>query len=137
MKETDLPEIIEGIKVLEKLSQGHMNHWRYVLENACSIWLMSPFKVGDRVTLSMTPKITTEERWGWMGSKHYLIKGSIASIRERSFYGGKFIYGVTFDDESYKDLDGILHPAEEKHIYSFAAEWLSKFDYDQLPCEAL
>lgn len=66
MNENDLPKILEGIKVLEKLADGNFHHWRYVLENANSIWTKAPFKVGELVKLVKTPEITVEKSWaGW------------------------------------------------------------------------
>lgn len=137
MKESDFSEIIDNIKALEKMSHGHLSHWHCVMRDANTIWDRCPFKVGDLVMLNKTPEITPEKSWGWMGSKHYLIQGSLARVRERSFYDGRFVFGLLFEDESYKDQEGKLHPVGEKHIYSFGESWISSANYNQLPCEAL
>jgi len=137
MKEDDLSNIIEGVKILEKLADGHLPHWRYVLENANSIWLKSPFKVGDLVQLVKDPEITSENSWGWLGAKHFLIKGAKARINERQFYDGKFIFGLSFEDESWIDSEGIVRQVHKKAIYLFGESWLESADYSQLTCEAL
>ena len=137
MREKDIKEMIEGIKSLEKLSQGNLHHWRYVLENANSIWLKSPFNIGDRVRLIKTPEITEKKSWGWLGGKHYLIEGALAVVVDRQFYDGTFLFGLFFDDESWKDHEGKLHPTSEKGMYMFGERWLAPASFTQLTCEAL
>lgn len=137
MKEKDIKDIIEGVKTLENLSQGNLSHWRYVLENANSIWQRCPFKVGDRVMLTKTPDINPQTSWGWMGAKHFLVQGAKATVEEREFYNGQFRFGLFFDDESWIDHRGILRPVDRKGLYCFGESWLASANYDQLSCEAL
>jgi hypothetical protein len=81
------------------------------------------FKVGDRVELAITPEINERDSWGWMCSKHFLVEGAIATVREID-YRGDFGYSIVFDNESWKDRDGVIHPTKDKHTYYFAEEKL-------------
>jgi len=77
-----------------------------------------PFKIGDRVQLKSTCRITGPEH-GWYGSRHFLIAGSKAVVKERGYSDGQFSFYLEFDDESWKDDKGQLHPATQKHVYHF------------------
>lgn len=79
----------------------------------------SKFKVGDRVEIAETPVINEKECWGWLSSKHFLIEGAKATISEISYYNNDFGYLVIFDDESWKDQQGVIHPVSEKSRYHF------------------
>ncbi len=110
MKETDLPEIIAGLRAIEKATGGPMGEWVYRLEAANTIWQRCPFAVGQRVELSVTPVINNREAWGWLGAKHFLVEGAVATVVERQFYEGHFRFGLHFDDESW-----IHFETKEKH----------------------
>lgn len=73
------------------------------LQTALTIFDRCPFKVGDRVQLTKTPVINEAESWGWMGFKHFLVEGALATVQARSFYKGKFRFDLCFDDESIID----------------------------------
>jgi hypothetical protein len=137
MREGDIKDMIEKTINLEKLLDARLNDWRYVLEGANSIWSLAQFKVGQLVRLNKTPEITREKSWGWFGSKHYLIKGALAVVKERQFYDGTFVYGLHFQDESWVDGNGICQPVSGKALYSFGERWLESAEYEQLTCEAL
>lgn len=140
MREDDVEKIIEGIQTLEKLSGGNLTHWRYVLNNANSLWKRCPYKVGDKVQLNKTPEISFEKSWGWMGGKHFLIEGAVAKVADRQFYDGQFVFGLMFDNETWiSPTDGKLNLPYSKCIYSFGESWLvpAKLDSYQLTCEAL
>lgn len=137
MKENSLTKILEGLNILEKLSNGHLTDWKYALESANSIWSRSPFKVGDLVKLNKTPEITKDKSWGWLGAKHFLVEGALAEVKSRQFYDGKFIFGLMFNDDSWIDYNGNIHYVNERYIYSFSEDWLMPANYDQLSCEAL
>lgn len=139
MKEKDIQDIISGIKTLEILAQGNLSHWRYVLDNAFSIWKRCPFQVGDMVRLSKTPIINEKTSWGWLGSKHFLVQGAVAKVHGRSFYDGQFVFELLFEDESWIDHNKIIHPVkpEDRGIFSFGESWVIPFKYEQLSCEAL
>lgn len=87
----------------------------------------SPFKVGDRVILAKTPNITPEKSWGWMGSKHFLIKGAAGTVRSVSVDRDGFSFQVEFDDESFiHPFTKQVTPVTEKHTYHFGEDWLVK-----------
>lgn len=83
------------------------------------------FRVGDRVQLTRAPVISGSQSWGWQGSEHFLVAGSKATVASRD-WGGEFTYAVVFDDESWKDRDGVVHPkkADERHTYCFSEDML-------------
>jgi hypothetical protein len=137
MKELDIVSIIKDVKQLESLSNGNLHHWIYVLESANTIWERCPFKVGSFVILNRTPEITNDKSWGWLGAKHFLIKGARGVIKDREFYNGKFIFSISFDDDSWIDSYGVKHYHNDKALYLFEESWLDLFKYDQLSCEAL
>src|SRR5258708_7658 len=116
MREESLPEIIDLIKSIEKLSNGHLGNARWALECANSLWQRAPFQVDDRVKLNTTPEISAEKSWGWMGAKHFLIEGALATVHHREFYDGQFVFGLAFDDESWINHDGIKHMRKPESI---------------------
>jgi hypothetical protein len=137
VQESDIENILDGIKTLEKLSGGNLHQWRYTLENANSIWKRCPYQVGDLVRLTKTPEITKEKSWGWLGSKHFLIEGAIGRIAGREFYDGLFRFYVVFEHETWIDYQGAEHPVDRLAHYSFSENWLATANYDQMTCEAL
>jgi len=138
MRDNDLKDFLDKIQMLEKVFNINLNHYKYVLEGANTIWMRSPFKVGDLVRLNKTPEITEEKSWGWLGAKHFLIKGALARVETRQFYDGKFVYGLSFDEESYiSPITGKVTPVKDNGIYSFGESWLESAEYEQLTCEAL
>jgi len=137
MKESDIQNIINGVKTLEKLSGGNLHQWRYVLENVNSIWKRCPFQVGDLVKLTKTPEITKEKSWGWLCAKHFLIEGATGRVAVREFYDGLFRFYVVFDNESWIDHNGKVNAVDRQSHYSFSENWLAATNYECLPCEAL
>jgi hypothetical protein len=135
MQETDVQNILEGIKLLEKLSDGNLQQWKSTLEDVNSIWKRCPFKVGSLIKLNKTPEISKDS--GWRGSKHFLVEGAIGKITERSFHNGLFMFYVTFDCETWIDADGNIHLVDMLANYCFSENWLTAANYDQLSCEAL
>ena len=88
----------------------------------------APFKVGDRVMLTATPDINQKDSWGWMGAKHFLIRGAVGTVREVDVCAAGFRANVEFDDESWlPDFDspsqgikkGVPQPVSEKHVFGF------------------
>lgn len=57
MKESDLKEMIDATRKLDNMFNGNFHYWRYVLDNANSIWKRCPFQVNDKVELIKTPEI--------------------------------------------------------------------------------
>jgi hypothetical protein len=85
-----------------------------------------PFKVGDRVQLAKTPKIDGSS--GWAGSKHFLKKGARAFIRERGYSEGQFTFVLVFDEDSWLDLDQVIHKREgdRKGGYTFSEKIITR-----------
>ena len=127
MKDTDLPKLLEDLEKIGNIFGCSIIDWRYILQSANSLWQNCPFQVGQLVRLNKTPEITQEKRWGWMCGKHFLIKGAAATIETRSFYDGRFVFGLLFQDDSWISYDGKINPHTEKHIYSFGQSWLEPF----------
>jgi len=85
----------------------------------------APFRPGDRVMLTKTPEITAEKSWGWMGAKHFLVRGALATVYQMDYIDGRFIAGCQFDDDSWiSDHDKQLHAIVEKGIYTFGEDYL-------------
>lgn len=105
----------------------HAWHWKKLRAYAAALFDRAPFKVGDRVRLTKTPDITPEKSWGWMGAKHFLVKGAMATVREVDFSDGHFEAWLHFDDESWiSSIDGKIHPAERKALYHFWETYLER-----------
>jgi hypothetical protein len=77
------------------------------------------FKLGDRVELAVTPVINERDSFGWLGSKHFLVEGAKATVADVDFRGDSFGYSIIFDDESWKDRDGVVRPIEKKHKHTY------------------
>jgi hypothetical protein len=137
MKENDLQGIINAVEQLEKVTGGHLGCWKTYLKDANTIWQKCPYKMGDRVALTKTPIINKNEGWGWLGSKHFLVQGAIATIVERDFHDGHFIFGLHFDDETWIDNNGNKQPVDRHAMYMFWETYLTSANYQALTCEAL
>lgn len=102
----------------------------YYLENLAAAYdavttQYAPFKVGERVKLASTPDINEKDSWGWLGAKHYLVKGSGGTVKEVSYGTKGFQFYVSFDDESWIDSrTGEVNPTPHQHTYHFKEEWL-------------
>lgn len=98
----------------------HTYHWKKLRTYAEALFQRAPFKVGDRVRLTKTPEISETKSWGWLGAKHFLVKGAMATVAEVDFSDGHFEAWLHFDDESWmSSIDGKIHPVEEKAMYHF------------------
>ena len=137
MKESDLQSIIDAIGHLEKITGGHLGSWKTYLRDANSIWQKCPYQIGERVMLVKTPVINAKESWGWLGAKHFLIQGATATVHQREFYDGRFIFGLYFDDETWIDHKGKKQPVDSPGMYMFGESWLAPAYYQALSCEAL
>jgi hypothetical protein len=127
----------KGMEHIDALVDIFGHNFKYRLENyiACYDYMMEnycPFKIGDRVELTTTPEITAEKSWGWMGSKHFLIKGAKGTVKEREFFKDHFGFGIIFDDESFVDsFTKQIHMIENKHFYNFSEKWLRKINENE------
>ncbi len=98
--------------------------YEYLMERFC------PFKVGDRVMLKHSPYPMP---YGWVGSAHFLVSGSIATIHSTECGPTGFVFGVEFDDESWIKRDWTTKieefvPVEpsRKHRFSLNENILAK-----------
>jgi len=73
-----------------------------------------PYTDGERVELL---KDVPCEGSGWESCKHFLIRGSTATINSCGYSDGKFVFDVIFDDETWIDDDGNEHHVENKHTF--------------------
>lgn len=62
-----------------------------------------PFKVGDHVAINYTPTITEEHSHGWIGYKHFLVKGATAVVRSVEVVDGRFTFDLVFDNDHWID----------------------------------
>ena len=85
-----------------------------------------PYNVGDRVELTRTPSAALDPTSGWYQSRHFLKEGSHGTVMGRGYSGNNFAFDVMFDDESWMDAKGIIHPMEpeHKHVYRIYDEQL-------------
>lgn len=124
-------EIIgKTIAAVDALTQAvqyseHAWHWKKLQEYAQGLFDRAPFKVGDRVRLTETPDINPETSWGWMCAKHFLVKGAVATVTSVDFREGKFNALCAFDDETWKDDKGVLHPKDRVSHFQF---WETKLE---------
>ncbi len=113
-------------KGVEILSRGPMEYYIKQCDEYVEALFgrFCPWQKGTRVRLSKTPVITPEESWGWMGAKHFLIKGAKGTVDEVDYYDDKFRISVIFDNETHKDQSGKLHGVSKKHSYLFSESYL-------------
>lgn len=90
-----------------------------ILESYASLFnRFCPYKVGDRVQLKEDLDIPQDS--GWYSSKHFLIKGAIATVREVGYRDDLFSFGLEFDNESWVHYrTGKIIPIEgyRKHLF--------------------
>ena len=79
----------------------------------------APFKPGGRVKLTVTPEITMETAHGWMGCKHFLVKGAKATVQEVGCGEGGFYFHIVFDNETWIDMDGRMQKPTNPHHFVF------------------
>lgn len=85
----------------------------------------APFKVGDRVMLKEAPDLDFNS--GWWSSKHFLIRGALATVKTIECGPKGFTVQVIFDDESWikedfatKTKEVVLMEKDRKHLYGFS-----------------
>ena len=91
-----------------------------------------PFKVGDRVQLKQAPEISKDVAWGWLGAKHFLIVGAVATVTSLDYRGSSFLFGLKFDDESFIGLGDKLQLVEEdrRSIFMMSENFLERSSID-------
>ena len=80
-----------------------------------------PYKIGDRVQL--TRSFEKQHGHGWNASAHFLIEGAIATVINCDFRDGLFVFGLSFDDESWIDAQGVTRPTSN-HTFSFSENFI-------------
>lgn len=119
-----LAEIENGMK---KLNSSSMSYTMSCMVNAQQLLLTkyATFKVGDRVQLTKAPVINAAVASGWMGARHFLIPGAVATIQTVKVpQEGDLYYGLVFDEESYLDSKDRPVLADRKHQFCFAIDYL-------------
>ena len=116
MKENDLKELDAQLAAI----YGERHKYNSTIEACTSIWQKCPFKVGNRVRLTQAPEISEDVAWGWRGSKHFLVKGAVATVMEREFYSGLFCFALHFDDETWIDMRGVKRKPDKPSFYYFS-----------------
>lgn len=123
----ELSDFYDKVRDLEKAIPGEFG---YKLNSVLSSYnemfsRFCPFKVGDRIRLTKTPVI--EQGSGWYGSRHFLVEGAIATVRNCDWHKGKFVFNLEFDDESWVDSEGRIYPIapERRHMFSFGEDWIA------------
>jgi hypothetical protein len=135
-----ITKIKEGIDLMSK---GPMSYYLDQLLAARQALLTkyAPFKVDDRVVLTVAPKITDESAPGWLGCKHFLVEGARGIVKGSDVRtDGTLRFNVMFDDESYiRQHDSVIVPIEDKHLYCLKEEDLMhEILWDKIhetPCE--
>ena len=83
-----------------------------------------PYKEGDEVELL---KDVPCEGSGWSSCKHFLIRGATATVHSCGYNDGKFTFDVIFDEESWIDDGGEVHPVEtNKHTFGLNETYFRK-----------
>lgn len=96
-----------------------------------------PYKQGDRVRLVKAPKC----EGGWQGSKHFLVKGAIGTIKlvEIDYLMRDWSVYISFDDESWiASWDSSEHrkgnmvpiPVADRHLYGFSPTYVELYRDD-------
>lgn len=127
----NIQNVTEGFALIEqgmgKLRSGPFE-WYVKRLASCYEMLINryaPHKVGDRVILTKTPQIDDINSPGWLGCRHFLVKGAVGTVREVSCDGDHFSFGVMFDVETYIDTySGEAKPVDQKHTFFFREEYL-------------
>ena len=86
-----------------------------------------PYKVGDRVQLKESLDIP--EGHGWHHCRHFLIKGAIATVKDCGYRDDMFVFGLTFDDESwvrYDTQEVVPSKDDQKHLFYLSENWIER-----------
>jgi hypothetical protein len=127
-----IQQLIDKIHELQGLiSSGEYAYkMEFVLKNHASLFdRFCPHKVGDRVALSKDLGITQDAHPGWFPSKHFLMVGAVGTVINADYYEEKFRFGVSFDDDSWIDLKGVVRPRpdHQRGVYVLSEDVLEPF----------
>jgi len=123
-----LVSLREGVELLD--SGGGDYYFERLLEYMDYAMQMAPIKKGQRVALNRTLDI---KDGGWYGSRHFLVKGSRGIASRVEIYKGIWRADIIFDDESWRDSSGKLHPTEpeNRHTYCMWAKDLDVLEHEK------
>ena len=127
-------EIREAARLIKQgmsiLDSGPLDCYLHRLAKCYDFLLtFAPYQPGERVRLIKTPVITERECCGWIGAKHFLKAGAVATVRRVWSDGVCFSYGLEFDDDSWlSSHDRVVHPypPEERHPYCFEPSYFER-----------
>jgi len=137
----NIEKVKEGLALIDRgmgiLGSGPVDYYASRLVECYEFLLtLAPHKVGDRVRLTDTPTINAKESWGWLGDKHFLIKGAVATVFSVEADGNGFFYGVQFDADSWiNSYTKVVNPRppKERHVFNFSARWLEQANAHSAP----
>lgn len=97
----DVDRVRRGLDLIDKglleLSSGPRDYYIHTLLECYEYLLtLAPHQSGDRVRLTITPKISEGQNRGWLVGKHFLKKGAVGTVREIRAYGDGFVYSLEF-----------------------------------------
>lgn len=114
-------EVLSAIETFKSATRSHEHdwHWKKLRAYAEGLFQRAPFKPGDRVQLTKTPRIDEKHAWGWLGAKHFMVKGARATVKYVDYSDGHFEAWVHFDDDSWLSFDGTknVRKPEERYLY--------------------
>ena len=115
---------------MQLLATGPLDYYLTELVAAHDLLMdrYAPFKVGDKVELAVTPTISEEVAWGWLGAKHFLKKGATGVVVSATCGARGFRFGVVFDEETWiSPVDKLEKEVEKdkRHEYVFGESSLT------------
>jgi hypothetical protein len=122
----------EGVRMARAMADKFGGGWVWQLEKlvACHSRLLdlSPIQAGDTVALTKTPEISESKSWGWLGGKHYLVKGERAKVaRIEIGHGGEWRYYLNFENETWIDsYTGKKNKPSTPADYGFDEDYIVK-----------
>ena len=128
----EMVEVVEAADSFKKtIANACGGSFKWGIEQVVESYLsmfdrFCPFEEGDRVEL--IEDYDTSNSPGWASSKHFLIKGSKATVSDRGYRDGYFTFSVVFDNETWVDRNGCEQPVSNKHTFGFRESRLKKCD---------
>jgi hypothetical protein len=118
-------KIKNTISVMNKIDMPKDYDIERISEYIQGLFSHAKFHIGDRIKMSKTYPINSEDSWGWMPYKHILVEGSKGIVRERDWTNGAFIYSIEFEEKSWVDSKGEIHFSDTANIFSLSEKWLN------------
>ena len=126
----DIAQGLEGVrdamaKLNDTLSGGPASYYyERIIDYYKGCMKAAKFRKGERVELK--EDVDLSDCSGWVSSKHFLIKGSVATVRDVDYYQGKYRYDIEFDDETWIDHHGVKRVPDKKHTFCFYQKSLKR-----------